>query len=93
MRILEDKNCHHVKDLKSSIAWTGIAYAHVLLPVWVYRRAYRGRTYTVLENGETGALTGTTPVSPARAAACACAVLGALALLAFGVRFVMRLFA
>ena len=93
VRILEDKNCHHVKELKSSIAWTGIAYARVLLPVWIYRRTYRGRTYTVLENGETGSLTGRTPVSPARAAACACAVLGALALLAIGVHCLMRLFA
>ena len=93
VRILEDKNCHHVKDLRPSIAWTDITYAHVLLPVWIYRRTYRGKAYTVLENGETGALTGTTPVSPLRAAVCAGAVIGALALLAVGVRLLMRLFA
>ncbi len=93
VQILEDKNCHHVKDLKPSIAWTDISYAHVLLPVWIYRRTYRGKAYTVLENGETGSLTGTTPVSPLRAAVCAAAVIGAFALLAVGVRFLIRLFA
>ena len=92
-RILDDKHCHRIKELKQNIAWTGVGYTHALVPVWIYRREFRGKTYAVMANGETGSLSGVTPMSPGKLAAAAAAVLAVLAGIAFAVKFILSLFA
>ncbi len=42
--------------------WSGVTFKHVLLPLWVGSYRYRGRTYLVLINGQTGKVVGDKPM-------------------------------
>lgn len=44
-------------------SFTGVAYRHMLLPVWIAPYTYKNRAYTVCVNGQTGAVSGKAPVS------------------------------
>lgn len=55
---------------------TGGSGRYVLLPVWMLHSEYKGKTYTFAMNGQTGKLTGTLPIDPARASAWFLGILG-----------------
>lgn len=42
--------------------WSGMTYKHVLLPIWTGVFNYRGQTYRILVNGQTGKVGGVKPV-------------------------------
>ena len=42
-------------------SWSGVTYKHVLLPLWVGSFVYRGQTYRVFVNGQTGKVGGEKP--------------------------------
>jgi len=63
------------RNLRVRNAISGIRWKHVLLPVWSLQYRFRGETYTVLVNGQTGQVAGKAPISWAKIA---------LAVLVFG---------
>jgi hypothetical protein len=53
-----------IHDLKTQVS--NVTFKHILLPVWSAAYKYRGETYRVLINGQTGRVTGQRPYSRAK---------------------------
>jgi RNA polymerase subunit RPABC4/transcription elongation factor Spt4 len=53
----------NVRNLKVNLLSEGLTGQPVLLPVWIMAYRYKDRVYRFLVNGQTGACTGTAPVS------------------------------
>ena len=50
------------RNLRSGATrWSGVTFKHVLLPLWVGSYRYRGRSYRIVVNGQTGKVTGAKP--------------------------------
>jgi DNA-directed RNA polymerase subunit RPC12/RpoP len=56
------------RNLRVRNAISGIRWKHVLLPVWSLQYRFRGETYTVLVNGQSGCVAGKAPISWAKVA-------------------------
>ena len=76
--IRRDIGGDHQQIQQHDIRFTTIAFAHLLLPVWLLTVPYAGRPYQVLLNGVTGEVQGVRPWSKAKLVL----LLGALVLLA-----------
>lgn len=48
--------------------WSGMTFKHILLPVWVGTYKYKGKSYRVLVNGQTGKVGGSKPQDLGKAA-------------------------
>jgi DNA-directed RNA polymerase subunit RPC12/RpoP len=74
------------RNLRVRNTITGVRWKHVLLPVWSLQYRFRGEVYTVLVNGQSGAVAGQAPISWAKVAAFALvvglAILAAVAIVA-----------
>ncbi len=57
-----------VSDLNVDTTHSSVTYKYVLLPVYILNYKYRGKTYSLYVNGNTGMVTGKTPVSPLKIA-------------------------
>jgi hypothetical protein len=51
------------EDLRVDTQLSAPTFKHVLLPLWVGAYRYRGRTYRILVNGQSGQITGDAPYS------------------------------
>src|SRR5262249_22186037 len=51
------------RNLRVQNTISGVRWKHVLLPVWSLQYRFRGATYTVLVNGQTGQVAGKAPIS------------------------------
>jgi len=56
------------RNLRVQNTISGIRWKHVLLPVWSLQYRFRGETYTVLVNGQSGSVAGKAPISWAKVA-------------------------
>lgn len=52
------------RDLRVRNTVAEMRWKHILLPVWLLSYRYRGKTYTILVNGQSGRLAGEAPLSP-----------------------------
>lgn len=66
-----------IHSLKTQVS--DVSFKHILLPVWSAAYKYRGETYRVVINGQTGRVTGTRPYSRTKVTF---AVLGAMMVIA-----------
>ncbi|MEA4815791.1 MAG: hypothetical protein VB120_02920 [Lachnospiraceae bacterium] len=73
-------NADRVSNLSLSTIYTNIKYKYLLLPVWLSSFKYRGKLYQFAINGQTGRVSGKTPISPLRVAV---AIFIFIAILAF----------
>ena len=51
------------RNLRVKNTITGVRWKHVLLPVWSLQYRFKGETYTVLVNGQTGCVAGKAPIA------------------------------
>lgn len=51
------------RNLRVQNRISAVRWKHVLLPIWSLQYRYRGKTYTVLVNGQTGKVAGEAPLS------------------------------
>lgn len=51
------------RNLRVQNSFSGVRWKHVLLPIWSLQYRFRGKTYTVLINGQTGRVAGEAPLS------------------------------
>ncbi|MCS7075720.1 MAG: hypothetical protein NZ455_03375 [Bacteroidia bacterium] len=51
------------RDLRVTSEKTNLTYKHILLPIWISSYQYNGKTYQVIVNGQTGAISGEKPLS------------------------------
>ena len=61
----------------------GMTYKQVLLPIWIGAYRYRGKTYPILVNGQSGKVAGEKPVDSIKVALVVLVVVVALVLLSF----------
>jgi Zn finger protein HypA/HybF involved in hydrogenase expression len=71
-----------VRDLRTgTLKWRGMAFRHVLLPVWVGGYHYKGVSYRVLINGQTGTVAGDKPRDTIKLAGIIASILATLIVL------------
>jgi len=73
-------NADRVSNLRLDTVYSNIKYKYLLLPVWISSFKYRRKLYQFAINGQTGRVSGKTPISPLRVAV---AILIFVAILAF----------
>ena len=62
-KIRTEKNADHVKNLKLSTRYYDVTYKYLLLPVWISSYKYKDKVYQFMVNGQTGKVSGKTPIS------------------------------
>lgn len=68
-RKIEDENdADRVQDLKLHTKYSDITYKYLLLPVWISNYKYQDKVYHFMVNGQTGKISGKSPVSAAKVA-------------------------
>lgn len=66
-RLILSRHHHDVVDyLNVSTSHENVTFKHVLMPVYVSNFNYKNKSYKVFVNGNTGKVTGKTPISPWR---------------------------
>ena len=54
------------RNMEYAHRFSGVRFKHILLPVWMAAYRYKQKIYRFLINGETGVVSGESPVSPAK---------------------------
>ena len=62
-KILREKNADHVRNLRVDTIFSGLTYKYLLLPVWISSYKYKDKVYQFMVNGQTGKVSGKTPIS------------------------------
>lgn len=57
-----------VRDVRTNTEFSEITYKYLLLPVWLCSYQYKGKTYYLKINGQTGEISGEAPISSKRVA-------------------------
>lgn len=80
-KIIREQHADHVQGLRLSTVHNQVTYKYLLLPVWISSFQYNGKAYHFMVNGQTGRVSGSTPISWAKVAIAAAAAIAALALI------------
>lgn len=82
-KIVRDHHADHVQGLRMSTVHNQITYKYLLLPVWISSFQYNGTVYRFMVNGQTGKVSGKTPVSWVKVAITVVAAAVALGILMY----------
>ena len=52
-----------MRNLKVETVFSGLTYKYLLLPVWISSYKYKDKVYQFMVNGQTGKVSGKTPIS------------------------------
>lgn len=78
--IKKEKNADRVRNLHFNTRYTDITYKYLLLPVWISSYKYKDKVYQFMVNGQTGKVSGKTPISIPKVIITVVAVIAAAAL-------------
>jgi hypothetical protein len=81
--IKDQYNADRVRNVRLSTHFSDITYKYLLLPVWISSFKYNDKVYQFMVNGQTGKVSGKTPLSIPKIILTVVAVIAALALLNF----------
>ena len=62
-KIIHEKACDHVRDVRINTVHEDVTYKYLLLPVWISSFQYKDKVYHFMINGQTGKVSGETPIS------------------------------
>lgn len=62
-RIIKENNADRVRNLQVDAAFSKLTYKYLLLPVWISSYKYKEKVYQFMVNGQTGKVSGKTPIS------------------------------
>lgn len=62
-RIIKEHNADRVRNLQIDAAFSKLTYKYLLLPVWISSYKYKEKVYQFMVNGQTGKVSGKTPIS------------------------------
>lgn len=65
-KIQREHGTSYVQGVRVETNHQQVTYKYVLLPVWISSFQYRGKLYHFMINGQTGKVSGKTPISPIR---------------------------
>lgn len=80
-KIRREKKCDHVSNLKIKTVHENVTYKYLLLPVWISSFQYKDKVYHFMINGQTGKVSGDTPISWTKVAVIAAAVIAFIAII------------
>lgn len=61
--ILTRNHADHVRNLRVKSRYSNVTYKYLLLPVWISSYKYKEKIYHFMVNGQTGKVSGKTPIS------------------------------
>ena len=76
-KIHHEKACDHVRDVRINTVHEDVTYKYLLLPVWISSFQYKDKVYHFMINGQTGKVSGETPISWIKVAIVAAVVIAA----------------
>ena len=62
-RIIKENNADRVRNLQVDATFSKLTYKYLLLPVWISSYKYKEKVYQFMVNGQTGKVSGKTPIS------------------------------
>lgn len=80
--VIRQINADEVRNLNIDTYFNNIKYKLTLLPIWLSTYTYKGKAYSFMINGQTGKVSGHSPLSPWKIALLSAAVI-AVAVLAY----------
>ena len=80
-KIKDEKMADDVRNLSLNVNYRDITYKYLLLPVWISAFQYKDKVYQFMVNGQTGKVTGRTPISWIKVGITAAAVIAIIALI------------
>lgn len=80
-KIKRERHADHVGSINIQTTHRNITYKYLLLPVWISSFQYNGKVYHFMVNGQTGKVSGQTPISWVKVAFTVVAVFVILAIL------------
>lgn len=79
--IKQKHNAQHVRNLNMQTTYMNITYKYLLLPVWISSYKYKDKIYQFMVNGQTGKVSGRTPISAIKVAITVAAAIAIIALI------------
>lgn len=67
-KILRENNADRVDNLNTKTIYNNITYKYLLLPIWISSFRYGDKTYQFMVNGQTGKVSGRTPIDKLKVA-------------------------
>lgn len=80
-KIEQEHHADRVRNLQLKTTYRDITYKYLLLPVWISSYKYKDKVYQFMVNGQTGKVSGKTPISIPKVILTVAAVLAALGIL------------
>lgn len=80
-KIRKEKNADGVRNLNLNVDYQKVTYKYLLLPVWISAFKYKDKIYQFMVNGQTGKVTGKTPISWIKVAITVVAIIAIVALI------------
>ena len=80
-KIRKEKDADHVRNLKVDSRFSKLTYKYLLLPVWLSSYKYKEKIYQFMVNGQTGKVSGKTPLSIPKIIITALAAIAVIALI------------
>lgn len=80
-KIEQEHHADRVRNLQLKTTYRDITYKYLLLPVWISSYKYKDKVYQFMVNGQTGKVSGKTPISIPKVILTVAAVLVALGIL------------
>jgi len=80
-KIRSEFNADHVRNVRVSTQYSNITYKYLLLPIWVANYKYNDKVYQFMVNGQTGKVSGKSPISAIKVAITVVVAIAALALI------------
>lgn len=80
-KIKDQKNADSVRNLNLNVDFRDVTYKYLLLPVWISAFQYKDKVYQFMVNGQTGKVTGKTPISWIKVGITVVAVIAIIALI------------
>lgn len=62
-KIIRENHADHVRNLQVDAVFSKMTYKYLLLPVWISSYKYKEKVYQFMVNGQTGKVSGKTPIS------------------------------
>lgn len=76
-KVRYEKHADRVDGLRITTAYHNVTYKYLLLPVWISNYQYKNKIYHFMVNGQTGKVSGKTPISAVKVAFAIAAALAA----------------
>lgn len=80
-KIRDEKHADDIRNLNIDTKFKNVTYKYLLLPVWISSYKYNGKVYQFMVNGQTGKISGKSPVSAWKVTLTIAIIVAALALL------------